>query len=205
MDDPTIVPDAEKPATEKVINIHLDLRLQNRNAIIYASLIALTYLAAPVLYVDLLHTGLFKRLHSSDTIANLPSTVYLAMAWVPVITAWLFPQARLLKSLMSFAYGVMAFLGAVVAVVILVQPSREIIIGTLLVHAALLGGANGITAFLNWEALHRGVSEKLRGKALGLAFGLGPVFAVVGSLGAQLLLNSKIFNLQLPQWMTIAY
>ena len=194
-----------KLATGRAIDGQLDLRQQNRNAIVYVSLIALTYLAAPILYVDLLHTGLFKRLHTSDTIANLPSTIYLAMAWFPVITAWLFPQARFLKPMMSFAYSLMAIMGAVVAVVILVQPSKEIIIGALLVHAALLGCANGVSGFLNWEALHRGVSEQHRGKALGLAFGLGPIFAVMGSLGVQLLLNSKLFDLQMPHWMMIAY
>jgi hypothetical protein len=205
MDDTNITPDTDQPAATKAIGGRFDLQLQNRNAIIYTSLIALTYLAAPVLYVDLLHTGMFKRLHTSDTLANLPSTVYLAMAWFPFIAAWLFPQARLLKPLMSFAYGLTALMGAVVAVVILVQPSREIIIGVLLVHAALVGCAIGLTGILNWEALHRGVSEQLRGKALGLAFGLGPTFAVAGSLGAQLLLNNKLFDLRLPQWMTLAY
>lgn len=205
MDDSTNTPDVSMLATGRAIDDQLNLRKQNRNAIVYVSLIALTYLAAPVLYVDLLHTGLFKRLHTSDTMANLPSTIYLAMAWFPVITAWLFPQARLLKPMMSFAFSLMAIMGAVVAAVILVQPSKEIIISVLLVHAALLGCANGVSGFLNWEALHRGVSEQHRGKALGLAFGLGPIFAVTGSLGAQLLLNSKLFGLQMPHWMTIAY
>jgi hypothetical protein len=137
--------------------------------------------------------------------ANLPSTIYLSMAWFPVIIAWLFPQTRLLKPLMMFAYGLMATMGAIVAIVILFQPSKEIIIAVLLAHAALLGCTNGVIGFLNWEALHRAVSDKHRGKALGLAFGVGPTFAVIGSLGAQLLLNNNSFGFHMPQWMTIAY
>jgi hypothetical protein len=51
MDDSTNIPDVSKLATERTIDGQLDLRQQNRNVIVYVSLIALTYLAAPVLYL----------------------------------------------------------------------------------------------------------------------------------------------------------
>lgn len=181
----------------------LGLRHQKRNGLIYTSLVSLTYLAAPVLYISV-QVGLCKRLHSSDTIANLPSTLFLSTAWFPVIIAWLFPQARLLKIIMSFSYIVMSLTGVVVIILMLFHPSDEMIIGAIIVQAALLGCGNGMVGILNWEALSRGVSERLRGKVLGLAFGLGPVFAVIGSFIAQLLLNGRLFGLRSPKWLAFA-
>lgn len=187
------------------MTIPLEPRLQTRNAVIYASLWALTYLAAPVLYVGFVHAALCKRLHTSDTIANLSSTVYLAMAWFPIVIAWLIPQARLLKKTMGISFGVMAAACAVVAVMLLAGAPDAVIIGALVGHSAILGCAGAVTFMFNWEALDRGVDERLRGKALGLAFGWGPAFAVVGSLGAQLLLDGGIFGWQAPAWLAVGY
>ena len=198
-------PDTVKPDAEAGAECNLELRYQNRNALIYAAQISLIYLAAPALYVGFVQAGLCKHLHTSDTIANLPSTVFLAMAWAPVVVAWLFPQARLLKSTMGIAYWLMAAMGLVVAAVLVAKPSSGLIIGALIAHAAVLGAANVVANVLSWEALDRGVSPRLRGKALGLAFGWGPGFAVIGSLSAQLLLDGKLFGWVPPAWLGVAY
>ncbi|MSU46519.1 MAG: MFS transporter [Lacunisphaera sp.] len=196
---------ATAPDTGDATDCRLEPRLQNRNALVYAAQVSLIYLAAPTLYVGFVQAGLCKRLHTSDTIANLPGTVFLAMAWGPVVFTWLFPQARLLKTTLRFAYGLVAAIGAGVAAVLIAEPSSGFIIGALVVHAAVVGAANGVVSALSWEALGRGVSARLRGKALGLAFGWGPGFAVIGSLGAQLLLDGKLFGWVPPPWMAVAY
>jgi hypothetical protein len=183
----------------------LEPALQTRNARIFAAQISLIYLSAPALYVGFVQAGLCKRLHTSDTVANLPSTVYLFMVWVPVIAAWLFPQARLLKRTLSYAFGLIALMGAGMAAVLVSAPSSGLIITTLIVNAGVLGAANGLVNVLTWETLDRGVSPLLRGKALGLAYGWGPGFAVVGSLGAQLLLDGKLFGWVPPPWLAVAY
>lgn len=152
-----------------------------------------------------MQAGLCKRLHTSDTIANLPSTLFLSMPWVPVVVAWLFPQARLLKKIMGFAFGLMAFMGAGMAAVLVTAPSNGLIIGALVVHAGVLGAAVSVANVLSWEALDRGVAPQRRGKALGLAFGWGPGFAVFGSLGTQLLLDGKLFSWVPPPWLAVAY
>lgn len=205
MSDSTQRPDATAPDIGDATDCRLEPRLQNRNALIYATQISLIYFAAPALYVGFVQAGLCKHLHTSDTIANLPSTVYLAMAWAPVVMVWLVPQARLLKTTLGFAYGLIAAIGAGVAAVLIAEPSSGLIIGALVVHAAVLGAANGVVNVLSWEALDRGVSARLRGKALGLAFGWGPGFAVIGSLGAQLLLDGKLFGWIPPPWIVVAY
>lgn len=172
---------------------------QRRNALIYAAQISITYFAAPAIYIGFMQASLCKRLETSDTIANLPSTVYLAMAWTTVVIAWLFPQARLLKRLLSGAYLLMAAAGLMVAAVIVVQPGTAAIVTALVIHAAMVGISVPLIGVLGWEVLDRGVSRKLRGRALGLAFGVGPAFAVLGSLGAQLLMDGKIFDFHLPE------
>ena len=178
---------------------------QNRNALIYAAQISLVYLAAPALYVGFVQVGLFKHLRTSDTLANLPSTVYLSMAWAPVVAAWLFPQARQLKRMLAAAYWATALAGAAVAVVLCAGASDAVIITAVIAHATILGAANPIANVLVWEVLERGVSSRLRGKALSLAFGWGPGFAVLGSLGAQVLLEGKLFGWNAPAWLAVAY
>ena len=70
-------------------------RDQRRNTLIYAAQISIAYFAAPALYIGFMQASLCKRLETSDTIANLPSTVYLAMAWTTVVIAWLTLDERL--------------------------------------------------------------------------------------------------------------
>lgn len=183
----------------------LERSVQTRNARIYAAQISLIYLSAPALYVGFLQAGLCKHLQMSDTVANLPSATYLSMAWVPVIVAWLFPQARLLKRLMCVAYVLMSVFGGLLVAVLITNPSGGVVVGALIAHAAVLGATIPVSSILGWEALNRGVSTRLRGKALGWAFGWGPLFAVVGSLSAQLILDGKLLGVSAPAWLIWGY
>lgn len=180
-------------------------RQQNRNVFIYAILTSLIFLSAPTLYVGFVQAGLCKRLLASDTLANLPSTAFLSMVWFPVIIAWLIPQARRLKATLGAAFGVMAAMCVAVAIVLLSNARPSAIIGALVVHAAVLSAANGVVLTLNWEAISRGISEKRRGKAFSLAFGIGASFAVIGSLAAQLVLDGSVFGWTAPGWLNISY
>lgn len=185
--------------------IGLPVEVQNRNSQIFALIVSLRFLTAPVLYVGFVQVALCKRLETSDTVANLPSALYLSMAWAAVVLAWLYPQARLLKPIMSIAFGMVAALGAMVAIVLLLEAPIAVIVAAIMAHALLLGVSNVVSVTLNWEALGRGVSARLRGRALAMAFGWGPGFAVIGSLGAQLLLDGKLLGWQMPAWMAVPY
>jgi len=54
-----------------------------------------------------------------------------------------------------------------------------------IVYGAAIGTALCTSNVYVWEALATGVSEAWRGRALGLTFSIGPVFAVAGSLATQ--------------------
>lgn len=198
--------DDESPAaTPAADSSGLPEAAQRKNSYVFAALISLTYFTAPVLYVGMVQAALCKRLELSNTLANLPTTVYLAMAWFPVVCAWWFPQARMLRPLVRTAYAAQAIMGAIMAAVLLLGAPNSVVYAALVAHATILGCANNVTLTLNWEALRRGTSECVRGKALGLAFGWGPGFAVVGSLTAQLLLEGKLFGWTAPASLAFAY
>lgn len=183
----------------------LDLGVQRRNALIYASVVAMNLGAAPVLSVGIVQAGLFKRLHVSDLIANLPEAAYLSMAWSPIVLAWWFPQARFFRRLMGCSYSISAAMCALAAGVFMANARADLIVVVVIAHALVQGCTNSINFTLNWELLRLGLSEKYRGDALAFAFGWGPGFAVLGSLGTQVLLNGGIFGWTPQGWLKVVY
>jgi hypothetical protein len=179
------------PAPAAVPGCPLTPAEQTRNIALYAANIGLVYLASPVTYVGLVHGGLLNRLGFSDTIANLPASVYLWTTPLPVLVAWYFPQVRLLKTLLVVSFLAIAVMGALVAqAVVFLGPN--LVLAALVAHAAVLGCALGVVATCQWEMIGRGVAESRRGQALGLAFGFGPVLAVAASFASQLVLAGKM-------------
>src|SRR5262249_18105430 len=146
----------------------------------------------------------------SNTVANLPSTVYFWLTPLPIVVAWYFCAVRHLKPVLVIAYLLVALSGAAV-VGTLLQPTPGWVIQAIdgvnswlpapfqspsdwvapavLLHAAVLGCALGVIATYQWEMIGRGVSESRRGQALAVAFGLGPILAFLASLGSQYVLT----------------
>jgi hypothetical protein len=164
---------------------------QTNNLLRFGLNVGLIYLVAPVLYVGIAQAALFKSLCASDTVANLPASMYLWTTPLPVLVAWYFPAVRLLRPMLYLAYVLSACVGVLV-VVALLSESPRLVIGAVLLHAAVLGCTNGVVAVCQWEVLGRGVTERRRGQAFSLAYGFGPLLAVVGSLGSQLILDGKL-------------
>lgn len=163
---------------------------QTRNLLLYAANWGLLYLASPVTYVGPLQATLLKRLGFDDTACNLPGSVYLWMTPVPVLVVWLFPQVRQLKPLLVAAFLAMAGSGAIAAAAVLFLGPAWVL-AALIASAAVLGCSNGVMFSCLWEVVGRGVAEARRGQVLGLAFGAGPVLAVVASLASQFLLPGE--------------
>lgn len=164
---------------------------QQRNVWLYAFNVAMAYFAAPVMYVGVLQSALCKSLETNDFVANLSGSAYLLACPFPVLVALMFPQVRALQRLLLAGYLAEATI-SFVFLLTLYSGSRPLILTMLVVHAAVLGCANGVVGTCLWEILGRGVSDKRRGMAFLLAFGVGPAFAVVGSLSAQLILSSRL-------------
>jgi MFS family permease len=199
-----IVPDLGEEVQD-ALEVHLDERAQARNALIYASLTSLIYLAAPTLYVGFVQAALGEKLEVSKAMANFPSTAYLIMAPFAMIYAWLVPQMRLLKTSIAGAFVAQGIGAAVVTTTLILPTPAWMRMGSVILHAVIVGCANGVIWSFNWEALARGVSEARRDRAFRLAFGVGPLFAVVGSAAAQLILTNKVFGVETPEVIKLAF
>lgn len=180
-------------------------RDQTRNVLIVAVNTALSYLAAPVMYVDTIHTALMHQLQQQggkprDWVSNLPASAYMVLSVLPLFVAWAFPQIRLLRRILVTCYLSLALVSALVCVVLLLPAPWWIKAALVVVHGAVVGGARTVGVAAEFEALGVGVAPARRGQALALAYGIGPVLAVVGSLLSQLLLDGKIGGLVVGAW-----
>ena len=205
-DDASKEPDRlQAPDAEAAVEVHLEDRLQRRNVILYVIKWCLIYLAAPVLYIGFVQAGLCKRLGASDFVANLPSATYLLLAAFPMIMAWAVPQVRYLKLVMTIGYVITAVMGAMTAAVLLLPVPAKLCIGMVIAHAAIVACSSGTAWAFEWEFIGRGVSESRRGGLFAMTFSVGPLCAVIGSLGTQLIINNEIFGWTPQFWARIPY
>jgi hypothetical protein len=68
--------------------------MQRRNSLVFILNTSIGYFVAPVFYVGVLHAAVFSSLGYSDTLANLPESVYLWMLPLPILIAWYWPSTR---------------------------------------------------------------------------------------------------------------
>lgn len=205
--------DDSTPPGNGVADCSLSDSEQTRNLILFGCNKSLVYLGAPVLYVSITQPAFLEALGASKTICNLPSTVYFWATPFPILIAWFFPKVRTLKPVLFWSYMLMAGIGAMVTVTLLLPTPRwaaELLQAyaaripdelsylrlpldwaapAVILHSAILGFALGVVATFEWEVLGRGVSVSRRGQALGLAFGVGPILALIASLASQAVLD----------------
>ncbi len=184
----------QEPAAEQIVPRHL----VRRNQVSYAIIVSLIYLAAPILYVDVVQSTLCDKLGASRMVANLPTSLYIGLSVVPLFFAWLIPYMRMVRAVIVVAYLVGAAMGGVVALVLMSPANATTKIAVIIIHAAVNGIVLGTVSVFNWEILSKGMTEVDRGKLFSITFGFGPGFAVLGSLGTQMILQEKISWLPFP-------
>ncbi len=181
---------ADESGAAPLADCPLSDRAQTRNVLLIGAVIGLSFLATPVTFVWI-DAPLCKRLGANNTVANLPSTAYLALAVTPVVVAWYFSSPAAFKRIMVVCNGLFAATCAgVVAALVLPLPDW-VKIGVLVLHGSVAGATLTTAVAIVFEVLGRGVSVARRGQALGLAYGVGPMLAVVASLAAQQVLPQK--------------
>ncbi len=193
--DPTAVnsPDPSTPGTTVDECADLPIHAQRRNSLVFILNHALGYFVAPVFYVGVLHAAILSALGFSDTIANLPESVYMWMTPLPVLIAWFWPSTRHARRILVSTYVIEGLAGLLAAVLFLVTP-QWLVVG-IVVHSAVIGIANGVVTMCLWELIGRGMTPERRGWTLGITFGVGPLFAVLGSCASQLILNGNFLDL----------
>ena len=169
---------------------------QRRNLLLFALCVGLEYLAAPVLYVGITQASLCDHLGADALTANLPAMLYFAMTAVPTLVAWASPSVRVLQRNLAICFGLTALTLGLTAFALHMDVSRNAQLWAVILQGAISGATmTGAIAYL-WEIIGRGLDERRRGLALSLAFGMGPMLAVLGSLGQTALLGGTIFGWQ---------
>jgi hypothetical protein len=174
----------------------LSYREQSRNILIYAANWGLIYLSSPVTYVGITQATLVDRLGYRSEAANLPASAFLWSMPLAVVVIWAFPRIGSLKGLLVGALLSAAAMGLAVTAAVLWGTPR-VVVAALVAHAVVWGCGNGVFATCQWEMIGRGVAPGRRGQALGLAFGAGPVLAVVASF-SQFLVTGTFLGRPLP-------
>ncbi|MBS0662979.1 MAG: hypothetical protein JSR48_06920 [Verrucomicrobia bacterium] len=171
--------------------------IERRNGLIFIWTQLLIYFSAPVLYVGVVQAAFLDKLGASATVANLPSSTYMLGAVFPLLCAWLFP-ARFERWILEVAFALVAASMLLVCCVVFVPAPSWLRIAVVIGQGLIIGVINSVTNIYMFKCLARGTSEAGRAWALKYAFGFGPVAAVLGSLGAQLLLAEKVPGLRYP-------
>lgn len=171
---------------------------QRRNLILFALGIGMQYLAAPVLYIGITHAALCEKLKADTATSNLPATMFFAMTAMVTLIAWISPKASSLKRNLTLCYCCCATILAALSLSLLMDVSDRIKIGMVILQGGVVGAVMpAATAYL-WEAIGRGTDESRRGLAMGMAFGGGPLLAVIGSFCQMLLLGGPFLFWKLP-------
>jgi MFS family permease len=172
---------------------------QRRNLVLFALSIGMNYLAAPVLYIGITHAALCETLEADTATSNLPATMFFAMTAMVTLIAWASPKPSSLKRNLSLCYSCCAAVLAALTVTLLMDVSAKVKIGMVILQGGVVGAVMpAATAYL-WEAIGRGTDESRRGLALGMAFGGGPLLAVIGSF-CQILILGGTFSLGPYSW-----
>ena len=179
----------------------LNPREQRRNMVLYALCAAMVYLSAPIVYVGIVQVSLCNALGLSDAAANLPSAAFYFAMTAPLFVAWRFHTVAAVKPVLCVSFLLAALACLLVALVLVLQTSAAVRLIALVLHGGAIGGTTAVTSAFQWEVISRGMEVRRRGFALSMAYGVGPLFAVVGSMGAQLVLAGAI---ELP-WYSPQY
>lgn len=182
----------------------LPVRQQTLNLIWFAVITFLIYLSAPVLYVDMIHAALCDKLGAGKAVANLPSSAAIFLALIAPVIVWAAPHTRWVVPMLLGLFGLLAVIGAIMAVLLMtVEDPTVIIVGTI-AYGGLAGLALLTAGMYRWEALARGVSEQRRGWVFAISFGIGPLFAVLGSSAAHIVLSGGVEWLGLSSQLCVA-
>ena len=167
---------------------------QRWNLILFAVCTGLQYLAAPVLYVGITQASLCDSLGADARTSNLPGTLFFAMTAMPALLAWLSPRVSSLKRNLSLCYGTSALMLATLAVTLALPISKEFKLAMIVLQGGVSGAAMPAAIALLWEMLGRGSDESRRGLALSMAFGAGPLLAVLGSFCQAAIIGRDLFG-----------
>ena len=178
--------------------------MDRHNGWIFTLCYTLVYLSAPVVYVDVVQAALCDKLGASATVANLPASAYLVGQIAPLIVSWLV-SVRWERTVVVASYAMTSAWISLVLLTLLIPFPSSVRLGAVIGQGLLQGLSSSTALVFVYQCLNRGTTEKGRALALKRTFTFGPIAAVVGSLGAQYVLNSGIAGLRYPYDFAVIY
>lgn len=178
--------------------------MDRRNGLIYFVSNLLFFLSAPVCYVDVVQAALCDKLGASATVANLPASAYLLGCVAPIFVSWATPY-RLERSVVVVVNFVSSIVLALVCLALILPLENSVRIAAVIGQGLTMGILGSVTMVYMFQCLGRGTTDEGRARALKLTYGLSPIAAVAGSLGAQFVLNRGISSLAYPHDFAFLY
>lgn len=178
--------------------------MDRRNGLLFLLSYAFIYLAAPVSYVGVVQAALCDKLGSSATIANLPSATYLLGGIAPLVLSLIVPHRRE-RAVLVWANGLTAFFLGLVCLTLAAKFPAWIPLTVLVVQGLLQGFAATTAQVFTFQCLARGTTLEGRNRAFKKTYFLTPVCAVLGSLGAQHILNGGLRMIRFPDDFAVLY
>ena len=178
--------------------------MDRRNAAIFFVSYLLIYFAAPVVYIDVVQAALCDKLGANATIANLPASAYFFGSLAPILFSWLIPH-RLERATVVWSNFIGAVLMALVCATLIFPLTNSIRIAAVIGQGLILGFSGSVSQVFMLQCVGRGTTLAGRVKAWKLAYGLGPIAAVAGSLTAQFVLNRGFPFLPYPYDFALLY
>ncbi len=179
-------------------------QMDRRNGSIYFISYILFFLSAPVGYVDVVQAALCDKLGASATVANLPASAYFFGCFAPIFVSWVIPY-RLERSVVVAVNLTASVVLALVCLTLIVPLANSIRIAAVIGQGLTTGILGSVSLVYMFQCLGRGTTLDGRATTLKLTYGFGPIAAVVGSLGAQFVLNRGIPSLPYPYDFAFLY
>src|SRR6185437_6319036 len=110
-------------------DVELPVRQQRWNSLVFLLSYAVSYFVAPVFYVGVVHAAIIHSFHFSDTVANLPETVFFWMFPLPILITWFWPQTKYLKPILASSFLLKGLAGLLVAALFLLAPRYVLVAG----------------------------------------------------------------------------
>ena len=136
--------------------------MDRRNGRIYLVSWMLIYLAAPVIYIDVVQAALCSRLGAGPMLASLPASAYFFGNFAPFFLSWWVPH-RLVRGVTVAAYWTTAALLGTVCVLLVTPVSDLVRIGAVISQGLVQGFSGSISFIYVWQCVKRGTT--LEGRA----------------------------------------
>ncbi len=183
-------------------SVSSEMDRHNSRVFLYSQL--LIFLAAPVVYVGVVQAALCDKLGANATIANLPASTFLIGSVAPLFLSWWVPY-RWERAVLVTANTVSSVLLTLVFGTLVLPFPDSFRIAAVVCQGLILGFSSSTALVFMYQCLGRGTSLEGRARALKSALTLGPIAAVLGSLGAQFVLNHGVSVLIYPYDFALLY